>query len=57
MEQLKYAPLIGQKLTRELLDGIIKELRAEIRAEVKRSKQPARNKPSKKPVELEDDGS
>lgn len=59
MEQLKYAPLIGQKLTRELLDTIIRDLKAEIKAEIRLSKRARGKKVAARPqhkVHLEDDG-
>lgn len=61
MKHKKYAPLIGKELTWDIIDGLMKDMRAQIIAEDLKPKR-VRHRSNKggnknKAVHMEDDGS
>lgn len=58
MEHKKYAPLIGTKLTWEIIDMLTKDIKADIHvANKQKAKTRYRPKEKNPPVHTEDDGS
>jgi len=58
MEYKKYAPLIGKKLTWEVIDMLARDMAAQVSAEVRKAQKTKYKNKTKKPVvHTEDDGS